>query len=146
MPADKAHFETWARYGVPVVGIIHDPRSSDARWVNISEHLRKHPERIETGPYTLRAPSTQSFSADSFAAFAQRFVRARPPATRIDVTPNLLIRSWEPRDSGPVRALLAPIAADYPGFQAWLEKNWAMPDVSKKVVEVGSITAAYRGQ
>jgi predicted transcriptional regulator len=35
------------------------------------------------------------------------------------------------------------VAIDYPGFDAWLERQWQNPQVSKKVVEVGRAVAAY---
>jgi ribosomal protein S18 acetylase RimI-like enzyme len=141
--ADRAHFETWARYAVPVVGIVCDPVTRRARWADISEHLRRFPEAIASGPYSIEAPASQPFSVDAFAAFVARFRRPAAGATRVDVTPNLLIRPWEPGDAGPTRVLLAPIAADYPGFDGWLAKKLADPRASKKVVAIGSTIAAF---
>lgn len=144
--ADQAHFQTWARYGVPVVGIIHDPVTKTARWVDISKHLREKPEAIDGGPYALTAPATQPFTATSFPSFVERLQRPRRDATRLDASPNLLIRAWTPNDAEPTRALLQPIAADYPGFDGWLDRQWAKEkdgEVSKKVMEVGRSIAAY---
>ncbi|HSN99646.1 MAG TPA: DUF4365 domain-containing protein [Candidatus Nanopelagicales bacterium] len=144
--ADRAHFQTWARYGVPVVGIIHDPVTRAARWVDISKHLREKPGVIEGGPYALTAPASQPFSAASFPSFVERFQRPRGDATRLDAAPNLLIRAWKRDDAEPTRALLQPIAADYPGFDGWLERQWAKEkdsEVSKKVLQVGRAIAAY---
>jgi ribosomal protein S18 acetylase RimI-like enzyme len=140
---DRDHFETWARYAVPVVGIVYDPGSGEGRWVDISEHLRLHPERIAEGPFVIDVPAGQEFSVASFPAFAQRFARARISSTRVNVTPNFLIRAWRHEDSKPTRALLASIAADYPRFDDWLARQWQKESVSKKVVEIDHAIAAY---
>ena len=113
---DRDHFETWARYPVPIVGIVCDTDANEAHWVDISEHLRHHPDRIVHGPYTIEAPSDQVFSVDSFGAFAKAFGRARVDSTSVDVSPNFLIRPWKPADTNPTRALLSAIAGDYPDF------------------------------
>src|SRR5438552_16029248 len=60
--ADQGHFESWAHYAVPVVGIVCNPAKTAARWVDISYHLRHHPEVIAHGPYAIEAPATQPFS------------------------------------------------------------------------------------
>jgi ribosomal protein S18 acetylase RimI-like enzyme len=141
--ADRDHFETWVRYAVPVVGIVCDPGAEKARWVDISEHLRERPETITNGPYSIEAPAKQPFSASAFDAVLARFRRTRAPATRIDATPNLLIRAWQPDDRLPTEALLQSIALDYPGFDSWLKKKLADGDVSKKVVALGNTVAAF---
>ena len=141
--ADKAHFETWARYSVPVVGIVCDPSTDVARWVDISDHILRNPGAVTSGPYSLEAPATQPFSETGFAAFLSQFRRSTTTATRIDATPNLQIRPWTPADSGPTQVLLNSIALDYPGFSDWLVKKFADQRASKKVVEVGSVIAAF---
>jgi ribosomal protein S18 acetylase RimI-like enzyme len=140
---DRAHFETWSRYSVPIVGIVCSPHNDEARWVEISAHLIDHPDAIANGPYSIEAPSTQPFSVVGFAAFVDRFRRSRTPVTRVDKTPNLLIRPWEAGDLVPTQALLQPIALDYPGFDKWLKGKLNNPDASKKVVELGSAIAAF---
>jgi ribosomal protein S18 acetylase RimI-like enzyme len=141
--ADQAHFETWARYAASVVGIVCDPTKRRAHWVDISEHLRRFPEIIANGPYSIEAPASQPFSVAAFASFVERFRRPTGGATRIDTTPNLLIRAWEHGDAGPTRVLLAPIATDYPGFDRWLETKLADSRASKKVVAIDSTVAAF---
>ena len=139
--ADRSHFETWARYAVPVVGIVCRPVAGQARWTDISAYLRDHPESIASGPYAIEA--TQPFSVAAFPAFVARFRRSRAPVTRVDTTPNLLIRKWETGDMLPTRALLQPIAIDYPGFDQWLRKKLADETVSKKVVAYREAIAAF---
>lgn len=143
LDADRNHFETWSRYALPVIGIVYEPNSGEARWVNISEHLRQHPESVVGGPFSIEAPASNSFSAASFPQFAQKFRRSVVPATSVSVTPNLLIRPWEPTDAKPTRVLLSLIAADYPNFDAWLTKKLSDPNASKKVVVVGNAIAAF---
>lgn len=141
--ADRDHFETWARYAVPVVGIVCDPVVDEARWADISQHLRDRPETIANGPYSIEAPAAQRFSVAKFNAFLARFRRAHVPATRIDATPNLLIRAWQPDDRLPTEVLLQSIALDYPNFGQWLAKKLVDSRASKKVVALGRTIAAF---
>jgi predicted transcriptional regulator len=141
--ADLNHFETWSKYSIPVVGIVYNPKKADARWVSISEHLRKHPEQIVNGPYSIEAPREQVFTVETIQTFIDKFRTLRTVETIVATPPNLSIRAWEPDDAIATRALLAPIASDYPGFYDWLERQWAKPEVSKKVVQVGGTIAAY---
>ncbi len=144
--ADRDHFETWSRYALPMVGIVYDPARREARWVDISDYLRQRPEVLANGPYTIEAPAHQVFSVAQFPQFVSRFRRSAMPATRVDTTPNLLIRAWQPADVNPTRVLLVPIAPDYPNFDAWLTKKFFGPEAnkaSKKVVAVGNAIAAF---
>jgi hypothetical protein len=141
--ADRSHFETWSRYAVPVVGIVCDPDRDEGRWVDISAYLRDHPQKIAHGPYTIEAPASQPFSRAAFPKFIARFRRPRAPITRVDTTPNLLIRKWGPADTRATRALLQPIAIDYPNFEAWLNSKFSDDKASKKVVALGDTIAAF---
>jgi ribosomal protein S18 acetylase RimI-like enzyme len=143
LDADKAHFETWARYGLPVAAIICDLTSKEARWVEVSRHLRSHPEAVDHGPYSVEAPATQPFSVASFSVFASRFGSNVTASTSIDVAPNLLIRPWQVSDTKPTKALLSTIAPDYPGFSTWLAHKLNDSKTSKKVVEIGGVIAAF---
>lgn len=143
LQADRDHFETWARYSIPIVGIVHNPTKADARWVNISEHLKKHPEQVPDGPYRIRTPRNQVFTVEGVTDFIRKFRRDLKPATSVETPPNLLIRPWQALDAIPTRALLAPLSSDYPDFYRWLENQWQDATVSKKVVQVGGAIAAY---
>jgi ribosomal protein S18 acetylase RimI-like enzyme len=143
---DKDHFETWARYAVPVVGIVCDVKKGKARWVDISHHLRKKPDVIVNGPYSILAPSNQPFSPVGFHKFIKRFRRSTHPTTSVSATPNLLIRPWQLSDMKPTRALLNTIASDYPGFDNWLTKKLTTTGAaapSKKVAVVNDQIAAF---
>jgi len=74
IPADREHFEYWSNSPVPVVGIVYDPEKKFAAWVNISEHLRSHPDAIEKGPYSIRVPAENEFSAETFESFKQQVI------------------------------------------------------------------------
>ena len=143
LDADKDHFETWVRYALPVVGIVCNPDTGEARWVDVSDHLRQHPDSVLNGPYSVKAPANQLFSPGGFELFLKHFRRNPTSATQVDVTPNLLIRPWEPADAKATRILLNSIATDYPAFDKWLAKKFADPSASKKVVEIGNVIAAF---
>ena len=108
--ADKNHFETWSRYSLPVVGIVCNIATEEARWVDISQHLRQHPEVIRRGPYSIEAPASNPFSATGFSKFLNQFGNAAVSATQVSASPNLLIRKWRSSDAKPTRALLSTIA------------------------------------
>ncbi|MBF8303810.1 MAG: Uncharacterized protein HW399_185 [Dehalococcoidia bacterium] len=141
--ADRDHFETWARYSIPIIGIVHNPARADARWVNISDHLKEHPEQIANGPYRMRAPQNQAFTVEGGADLIRKFRRNLRPITSVATPPNLSIRPWQAADAIPTRALLAPLSSDYPNFYQWLETQWQDTRASKKVVQVGGSIAAY---
>jgi ribosomal protein S18 acetylase RimI-like enzyme/predicted transcriptional regulator len=141
--ADKDHFETWSRYAVPVVGIVCDDATKQARWVDISNYLRTNPEVVSKGPYSIEAPAQNAFSGAEFPKFVARFRAPAATPTQVNITPNLLIRPWQPADAKPTRVLLDTIAADYPSFQQWLFKKFNDAGASKKVVVVGKVIAAF---
>jgi Domain of unknown function (DUF4365) len=144
LDADRDHFEAWARYSIPVIGVVCDLETNEARWVDISAHLHQNLHTISVGPFSVEAPATQPFSRAGLDAFLKHFRRPNDTATSVEATPNLLIRPWESADMGPTRALLESIAIDYPGFDAWLEKKLqADSPASKKVVIVGKAVAAF---
>jgi ribosomal protein S18 acetylase RimI-like enzyme len=94
-----------------------------------------------TGPYSIEA--SENLSPATFPAFVNHFRRDLASTTRVDVTPNLLIRAWLPTDARPTRAMLSSVASDYPGFDSWLTKKFSDPEASKKVVVVDNVIAAF---
>jgi ribosomal protein S18 acetylase RimI-like enzyme len=143
LKSDRNHFETWARYSLPVVGIVYNPGKKDARWVNISEHLVQNPELIASGPFHIKAPGNQRFTRIGIKSFIEIFRNVPPIIGGVETLPNLSIRAWKPQDAKPTRVLLTSISEDYPDFYNWLGKQWKDPKVSKKVVQVGDTIAAY---
>jgi len=143
LKSDRSHFETWARYSLPVIGIVYNPDKKDARWVNISDHLVQKPEMIANGPFQIKAPANQRFTRIGIKSFIRIFKHVPPDIGGVDTLPNLSIRAWEPKDAKPTRVLLTSISEDYPDFYKWLGKQWKDPEVIKKVVQVGDAIAAY---
>jgi ribosomal protein S18 acetylase RimI-like enzyme/predicted transcriptional regulator len=142
LDSDKDHFESWSRYGVPVIGVVCDVSTGEARWGDISAHLQAHPETIEKGPYSIKAE--HSYSVVGFPKFLEKFRRSTTHATAINITPNLLIRGWKTTDAIPTQALLAPIALDYPRiFYPWLSKKFIDAKTSKKVIEIDNAIVAF---
>lgn len=125
------------------MGIVCDGDTKAARWVDISDHLRRNPELVTKGPYSIEAPAQNTFSLAGFPQFVNRFRTLAVAATQVTATPNLLIRAWEPADAKPTRVLLDSIAADYPLFEKWLSKKFNEAAASKKVVVVGKVIAAF---
>lgn len=74
--ADKEHFAVWPRYRLSVIGVVYNPQKRDARWVNISAHLRSHPESIKNGPFRIVAPGSQPFSEEEFSQFQEAIEHA----------------------------------------------------------------------
>jgi hypothetical protein len=143
LKSDQNHFETWARYSLPVVGIIYNPDKKDARWVNISKHFEQNPEMITNGPFRIKAPENQRFTSMGIKFFIKTFRNIPPIIGGVATLPNLSIRAWERQDAKPTQVLLTSISEDYPDFYNWLGKQWKDPKVSKKVVQVGDTIAAY---
>lgn len=99
--ADRAHFESWSRYSLPVVGIVYNPAARDARWVSISEHLRSQPARIQRGPYNIEAPASQAFTEQgfpSFSAYASTQHRSSPKLAAEDFIERYLLGSGTTRE------------------------------------------------
>jgi hypothetical protein len=85
--ADQAHFETWSRYSVPVIGIIYNPKARDARWVDLTAHLREHPSCVSSGPFSVEARSDHVFSEDLFGRLSdhlERYSNGTPARDLVD--------------------------------------------------------------
>jgi hypothetical protein len=65
--ADRNHFEYWATHSLPVFVVFFDPLTQSSAWMDLSDYLRRHPERISEGPYVVSA--TEEFSEETFDAF-----------------------------------------------------------------------------
>ncbi len=79
--ANRAHFGYWARCAFLVIGVVIDPRSESAVWINLSNESTD--DRIINGPYSIRIRfSTRTeFSVatlkDIVAKLASQYVRQR---------------------------------------------------------------------
>jgi hypothetical protein len=73
--SDRDHFEYWASHTLPVLGVIFDPETQIAKWVDITEHLRNNTSCIEEGPYTIYA--SRDFSESSFSEFRRHCLTYR---------------------------------------------------------------------
>lgn len=69
--ANQQHLRYWARHSLQVVGIVYDPDKDCAYWTDISFHLKREPELILHGPYTLpfEPNGVNTFDDDGFATF-----------------------------------------------------------------------------
>jgi hypothetical protein len=76
IPADAKHFEYWRSLNLPVAGIVYDPSSDSARWVDITAHLRGLPDK---GEHSFRIPVSAENQFDSmhFGEFRAHFLAYR---------------------------------------------------------------------
>jgi Domain of unknown function (DUF4365) len=82
--SDRDHFEYWASHTLPVVGIIFDPGTQSASWVDITNHLQQRPACVAEGPYTIVAE--KEFSDAAFNDFREHCLRYRD---QYSLEPNL---------------------------------------------------------
>jgi hypothetical protein len=73
--ADRDHFEYWASHTLPVLAIIVDPEAGTAAWADITDHLRRNPDSVEEGPFSIYAD--QDFSDASFTKFREHCLAYR---------------------------------------------------------------------
>ncbi len=68
-PADKKHFEYWAKHTLPVIGIVYDPSKTCACWINVTKRLKADPSWQAEGPYVINFKETEinRFDHDGFS-------------------------------------------------------------------------------
>ena len=71
--ANHNHFAYWKDHILPVAGIVYNPETDQARWIDITESLSNHPHLVEDGPYTLQLPAEQVLDDYTFDAFIKHF-------------------------------------------------------------------------
>jgi hypothetical protein len=73
LPAVQSHFEYWRSHTLPVVGIVYDPDSDSARWVDITEYLESSAPRSTS----ISVPDGNTFDVKSFTNFRDHFLTYR---------------------------------------------------------------------
>jgi hypothetical protein len=71
IPADKAHLKYWNQGINLTIGIVYDPETGKAFWVDITAYLKGNPHVLQQKHHTIRVQSTNEFSLDSFASFME---------------------------------------------------------------------------
>jgi hypothetical protein len=65
--ASKADMNYWKTHTIPVALIAYDPVTKLSGWLDVTEYIRQHPERLEKENTTLTIHSrSNSFTPDSF--------------------------------------------------------------------------------
>ena len=73
LPADAPHFEYWRSLPLPVCGVVYDPTSDTARWVDITAHVNDKPTQ-----FTIEVPDENIFDQACFNTFRDHFLSYRP--------------------------------------------------------------------
>ncbi|MHB9131552.1 MAG: DUF4365 domain-containing protein [Armatimonadota bacterium] len=82
--ADRNHFEYWHSHILPVAGIVYDPTTDQARWVDITAHLRNNPQLIEAGPFTIHITRDHVLDDRTFRGFQEHFVGYSSSFSQVD--------------------------------------------------------------
>ncbi len=102
---DQSHFAYWASCNVPVIGVVVDPVSEIALWVDLTAECSV--ERIKNGPYTVRIPVSQAtaFTIEALTgrlkSLASNYSNQRFTLWQLDaLKENLAIDDAAPADAG----------------------------------------------
>ena len=75
--SDRAHFDYWNSYLMPVGAVCYDPDTKQAAWLDVTKFLEENPGVMRDGPYTLSPSLEQPFTRESFPSFRQWFMQYR---------------------------------------------------------------------
>jgi uncharacterized protein DUF4365 len=73
LPTDHDHFQYWRSHSLPVAGIVYDPESDQARWVDITGVL----ENGSPESSSLSVPDHNVFDTRTFEGFKTHFLAYR---------------------------------------------------------------------
>jgi hypothetical protein len=74
IPADSKHVTYWKSHLLPVCGIVYDPASDSARWVDITAAVQ---DADASRGMTIKVPAESEFSASAFPNFSAHFLAYR---------------------------------------------------------------------
>jgi hypothetical protein len=74
IPSDSKHVTYWKSHLLPVCGIVYDPASDSARWVDITAAVR---DADPSRGMTIKIPAKNEFSASAFSNFSAHFLAYR---------------------------------------------------------------------
>lgn len=72
IPSDSAHRQYWRTHILPVVGIVYNPESDIARWVDLTKYLKDYKET--GGRHAIPVPKGNIFNDDKFNEFRSHFL------------------------------------------------------------------------
>lgn len=127
LAADRDHFSYWARYSLPVIGIVYDPQSDLAVWFNISAASTY--ERIVNGPYFLCAAHSEHTAFTPEALQASIF-----PAIR-----KLIHQRWTLAEVRRLVPIELPSHLTGSGEVRWRDLGDALLATSINIHEIGEI-------
>lgn len=71
---DKRHLEYWSNGLYLTVGIVYDPCSKKAFWIDLSEYISKHFLALNINYHTIRVSDEKEFSFETFGRFTNHFM------------------------------------------------------------------------
>ena len=72
IPSDTAHRHYWRTHILPVAGIVYDPESDVARWIDLTEYLKNYKETTEN--HSIALPAENLLDAHNFDRFREQFL------------------------------------------------------------------------
>jgi hypothetical protein len=70
IPADRGHMLYWSGGNSLSIGIVYDPDTAKAYWIDIVAYLKERPEVQKQKHHAIRLETAQEFSMETFPAFA----------------------------------------------------------------------------
>ena len=77
IPADRNHLDYWSSLIIPVVGIVFDPNTDSARWVDITAYLKQNAAN-ERSAETIELNADNPFDTSHLKEFQAHFLSYRP--------------------------------------------------------------------
>ena len=84
IPANKAHLNYWNQGLNLTIGIVHDPETGKAFWVDITAYLKSNPQFLQQEYHSIRIDNTNEFSEDQFPFFMEHCFRYKDEFTNYE--------------------------------------------------------------
>ncbi len=72
IPSDLAHRQYWRNHILPVAGIVYDPVTDTARWIDLTDYLKRHNETTEH--HSIVLPEENILDLEGFTQMRQHFL------------------------------------------------------------------------
>lgn len=72
LPSDSAHRDYWRNHILPVVGIVYDPDTDTARWIDLTAYLKSN--KVSTENHSIAIPDSNVLDKANFGRFREHFL------------------------------------------------------------------------